>query len=108
MDPILWEEWNRPNVPASWPASIYWPFFTLVVALVLQRILTRDDSVAVKYNVPAPTYPGHGDRSIDDSSTEPETGSDVSLHPEYLKLTLTQFRSGTAKYFLAAQQTAED
>ena len=107
MDPTLWEEWNRPNVRDSWPASISWLIFTVVVAFVLQKILFRDNGAAVKYNVLAPTYPGQGEGSIDDSSTEAETGPEVSLHPEYLQLTLTQFRLGTAKYSLAVQQTAE-
>ena len=79
MDPILWEEWNRPNVPTSWPASISWLILTVAVAVVLQRLLFRDDG-AVKYNVPAPTYPGQSDGSIDGSSTEVETGAEVSLH----------------------------
>ena len=107
MDQILWEEWNHPDVPASWPASIPWLIFTAVVAFVLQKILFRDDGAAVKYNVLAPTYPGQGEGRIDGSLTEAETGPEVSLHTEYLHHTLTAFRSGTAKYFLAAQQTAE-
>lgn len=107
MDQILWEEWNHPNDSVYGPAALSWLVFTVVVVFVLRRSLFLDDGAAVKYNVLAPTYPSKGDESIDGSSTEAETGPEVSVYPGHLRCTLTHFRSGTAKYFLVAQQTAD-
>jgi hypothetical protein len=89
MDPTLWEEWNRPDVSASWASSICWLLLTVAIAVVLQKVLFRDDGAAVKYTVPAPTFPGQGDGSIDGSPAQAETGPEVSVHPEYLHCTLT-------------------